>query len=97
MLKSSEIAERQVWREGVMEAVDLLLVQADRRIQEDSKVAVASGNIAAVVSVDAEQAKMRDLQERLHSLRATTLPPRPVPSGAQSHLDKVPRHLGRAP
>ncbi len=28
MFKSSEIAERQVWREVVMDAVDLLLLQA---------------------------------------------------------------------
>jgi hypothetical protein len=80
-----------------MDAVDLLLLQADRRIKEDSMVAVASGNIAAVLSVDAEQEKIRDLQERLHSLRATRLPPRPVSSGAQFRLDKVPRQLGRAP
>jgi hypothetical protein len=80
-----------------MDAVDLLLLQADRRIKEDSKVAFASANIAAVLSVDAEQDKIRDMQERLHSLRATMLPPRPDSSGAQSRLGKVPRQLGRVP
>jgi hypothetical protein len=97
MFKSSEITERQVWREFVMDAVDLLLRQADRRMKQDSKEAFASANLAAVLIVDAEQERMRDLQERLHSLRATRLAPRPVPSGAQSRLDKVPRQLGRAP
>jgi len=97
MFKSSEIAERQVWREVVMDAVDLLLRQTDRRMKEDSKEAFASGNIAAVLIVDTEQEKLRDLQERLHSLRATRLPPRPVPSGARSRADKVPRQLRRSP
>ena len=92
MFKSSEIAERQVWREVVMDAVDLLLRQTDRRMKEDSKEAFASGNIGAVLIMDAEQEKMRDLQERLHSLRETRLPPRPVPAGASPpRLDKVPR------
>jgi hypothetical protein len=97
MFKSSEIAERQVWREVVMDAVDLLLRQTDRRMKEDSKEAFASGNIGAVLIVDGEQEKLRDLQERLHSLRATRLPPRPVPSGARPRADKVPRQLRRAP
>jgi len=80
-----------------MDAVDLLLLQAHRRMKEDSTNAFASGNLAAVLIVDAEQEKLRDLQERLHSLRATRLPPRPVPSGAQSRVDKAPRELGRGP
>ncbi len=55
MFKSSEIAERQVWREVVMDAVDLLLRQTDRRMKEDSKEAFASGNIGAVLIVDANK------------------------------------------
>ncbi len=69
MFESSEIAELQAWREVVTNALDLLLRQTDRRMHADSKAVFASHNTGALLILEAEQEKVRDLQEQLHSLR----------------------------
>jgi hypothetical protein len=62
-------SDPQAWRDVVTNAVDLLLRQAERRMNEDSKVVFASRNTSAVLILQAEQEKVRDLREQLHSLR----------------------------
>jgi hypothetical protein len=59
----------QAWRDVVTNAVEVLLRQAERRMNEESKAVFASRNTGAVLILEAEQGKVRDLRERLLSLQ----------------------------
>ncbi len=61
-------ADMRAWRDVVTSAVDVLLRQAERRMDEDSKAVFASRNTGAVLVLQAEQQKVRDLRAQLHSL-----------------------------
>jgi hypothetical protein len=63
------VNDLQAWREVVTNAIDVLLHQAERRMQQDSKAVFASRNTGAVLILQAEQEKVRDLRRQLHSLR----------------------------
>ena len=71
MAKTESVALRdlQAWRDVVTDAVAVLLRQAERRMNEDSKAIFASRDTGAVLLLQAEQEKVRDLRDRLHSLR----------------------------
>ena len=58
------IGDLQAWRDVVTNAVDVLLRQAERRMNEDSKAVFASSNPGAVLILKAEQEKVRDLREQ---------------------------------
>src|SRR3982074_3380940 len=67
MSETESIALRdfQAWRDVVTNAVDVLLRQAQRRMSEDSKAVFASRNTGAVLILQAELEKVRDLREQL--------------------------------
>jgi hypothetical protein len=67
--ESIALSDLQVWRDVVTNALDLLLRQAERRMDDDSKAVFASRKTGAVLILQAEQEKVRDLREQLHSLR----------------------------
>ena len=69
MAEIESLALKNAWRDVVMDAVDVLLRQAERRMNEDSKVVFASRDIGAVLVLQAEQEKVRDLRDQLNSLR----------------------------
>ncbi len=67
--KSIGVSDLQAWREVVTNAVDVLLHQAERRMKKDSKAVFASRNTGAVLILQAELEKVRNLREQLRSLR----------------------------
>ena len=67
--KSIGVSDLQAGREVVTNAVDVLLHQAERRMKKDSKAVFASCNTGAVLILQAELEKVRDLREQLRSLR----------------------------
>jgi hypothetical protein len=67
--ESLVLGDLQAWRDVVTDAVDVLLRQAEHRMNEDSKVVFAARNTGAFLILQAEQEKVRDLRELLHSLR----------------------------
>ena len=68
-IESMALRDMQAWRDIVTDAVDVLLRQAERRMNEDSKAVFASRDTGAVLVLQAEQEKVRDLRDQLHSLR----------------------------
>jgi hypothetical protein len=70
--KSMALRDLQAWCDVVTDAVGILLRQAERRMNEDSKVVFASRDTGAVLLLQAEQEKVRELRDQLRSLRATS-------------------------
>jgi hypothetical protein len=68
-IESMALRDQQTWRDVVTDAVDVLLRQAERRMNEDSKTVFASRDTCAALVLQAEQEKVRDLRGQLHSLR----------------------------
>ena len=68
-IESMALRDMQAWRYIVTDAVDVRLRQAERRMNEDSRVVFASRDTGAVLILEAEQGKVRDLRERLLLLR----------------------------
>ncbi|MCA1648443.1 MAG: hypothetical protein LC797_24280 [Chloroflexi bacterium] len=71
MAKTQSIArtDLQAWRDVVTNAVDLLLRQSERRLNEESRAVFTSRNTGAVLMLQAEVEKVRDLREQLYSLQ----------------------------
>jgi hypothetical protein len=59
----------QAWRGMMADAVDLLLRQAERRLDGEAQVAFGTRSLAAVFLLHTEQARVAELRERLRTLR----------------------------
>ncbi len=61
--------EARAWRGMMVDAVDLLLRQAERRLDEATQGAFQTRSPAAVFLLRSEQARVGELRERLRTLR----------------------------
>ena len=57
------------WRGTIADAVELLLRQAERRLDEDTKGAFGTRNPTALFLMQIERARVGELRERLRTLR----------------------------
>ncbi len=57
------------WRVTMADAVDLLLRQAERRLDEETQRTFATRSPAAVFLLHTEQARVAELREQLRTLR----------------------------
>ena len=62
-------AEALAWRAIMADAIDLLLRQAERRLDEEAQGAFRTRSPAAVFLLHTEQARVGELRERLRTLR----------------------------
>jgi len=60
--ESITLRDLLAWRDVVTNAVDVLLRQAERRMNEDSKAVFASRNTGAVLILQAQQERVRELR-----------------------------------
>ena len=60
--ESITLRDLLAWRDVVTNAVDVLLRQAERRMNEDSKAVFASRNTGAVLILQAQQKRVRELR-----------------------------------
>jgi hypothetical protein len=65
----AQLTNLQAWRDVVTDALEVLLRQAERRMNKESVSVFASRNVGAVLIMEAEQQKVRVLREQLRLLR----------------------------
>jgi hypothetical protein len=70
-VETSELGDEKAraWRVTVADAVDLLLRQAERRLDEETQGTFGTRSAAAVFLLHTEQARVADLREHLRTLR----------------------------
>jgi hypothetical protein len=70
-VQTSEMGEEKAkaWRGTMADAVDLLLRQAERRLDQETQRAFGTRSPAAVFRLHTEQARVAELRERLRALR----------------------------